>query len=549
MVDATVLTALNTLITSYFAKKYQLDNVSFTAFSTIISFLLTKIGNYDFTVHLITINFVDKKILIILSVLVVISVLIFLKKYIIDKYNRFTFKQHYKLQLESDRAIEIFNKYTSKYSEMFDVPTSSIISSSNSLRPSDNIVVKFDDKNLNLKGYYVVSMSDVYTFKKDDCSKTSILNNAEKRFVFFVYLQKHETIKTTNYIDIIEKYVSDPVELYSVKTYEYTQNNTRYVASPYYKIYSGNLLSHELIDDLYIKPLFHPKKNELWKQIQYVNDKNNIVSSQMGLILHGPPGTGKSRFAYCMAMATNRHLISVDLLTFQKSRLHNLFKNPEINGKKHTPSDVIFVFDEFDITVMTLHEKELNDKRALISNQKKFDEYEKKLELYFDSLGKSDEKGDPLVPEPVAPSNIFAIDRGSNDQSQTLTVNSLLELIQGPVPLKGAIFIATTNEFEKIQKICPALFRTGRLTPIYFGYAETETLQDISNHYYKTSLNIPENSISTVPTSDILNFVMCNKLTTPNGFEKFQDYVNLHIKNLKCDIPNISNQNNLHQNC
>lgn len=147
------------------------------------------------------------------------------------------------------------------------------------------------------------------------------------------------------------------------------------------------------------------------------------------------------------------------------------------------------------------------------------------MELYYESLDKLNDYGEPLVPEPTLPKSIFTLDRGKLETSQELTVNSLLELIQGPVPLKGAIFIATTNEFDKINKICPALFRSGRLTPIYFGYAESSILQEISLHYYNKTLNIEANLIATIPTSDIINFITCHKLDQNYKFETFEQYI------------------------
>lgn len=540
MIDPAVLSALNTLVTSYFAKKFNFDNVSFTALSTISSFLIAKIASHDYSQQLKFFGGINRNTLMYFCIVFFCLILVFFKQKIELQIKKLTFKQHFKLEIESDRAIDIFSKYVEKYSEMFDLPTSYVLTPSGKQRSSEGIIVNFFDKNLNLRGYYVVIMTNVFDDGDQDSNQKKIL---QKRHVIHLYIQKHETVTTMNYIDTIEKYVSSPLELYAVKSYEYTQNSTRYLATSKYQIYSGDLLKSSEIEKKFIEPFFHPQKTELWKQIQYVNSTKNNSSEtamQLGFILYGPPGTGKSRFAYTMALATNRHIVSLDILSFRKSRLYNLFKSPEVNGKTYTPADVIFVFDEFDITVMTLHEKELTDEKIAKSNQRKMDEYEKKLQLYFDSFGKLNENGEPLVPEPVQPSsNILTLDRGANDSSQNLTVRSLLELIQGPVPLKGAIFIATTNEFDKIHKICPALFRTGRLTPVYFGNAESDTLQEMSIYYYKKKLNIESNLIATIPTSEIINFITCHQLENNYEFDKFEKYI---IKNTK-PIDSIKNNN------
>lgn len=380
MVDQAVLTAFNTLLTSYLAKKFNLDNLSFTALSTISSYLITTIASHNYVNQFDFLSKIDRTILIcVIIVIVGICMFIFKNKlYIFIK--KLTFRQHFILEIQSDRSIKIFTDYTTKYQDMFDLPISYVLTSDNYKRPANNIIVDFNDTNLGLKGYYMVSLVTTHDFKSnaDNTDNSNNPNNINTKYVFYVFLEKHKTINTLNYIDTIEKYITKPMELYSVKTFEYTTNSVRYVVHPSYKIYSGDIMSKEYVNELFIKPLFHPQKNDLWKQIQHVNNKTNIIASQAGFILHGPPGTGKSRFAYCMAMATGRHLISIDMLSFRKSRLHELFKNPEVNAKKYQPEDVIFVFDEFDIIIQTLHEKEINDKRALVSNQKKFEEYEKK---------------------------------------------------------------------------------------------------------------------------------------------------------------------------
>ena len=215
MVDASVLSALNTLVTSYLTKKYQLDNLSFTALSTISSYLITVLINHDYSKHINLIDKIGKKSVYgVLSIIGVFLIFVFYKQ-ILRFFSRLSIKQYFKLEIESDRAIEIFTKYTKKYEAMFESPTSSVITQCNSQRPTENIVVNFDDTNLNLKGYYIVTLKDIFDFKnKSDTDKKTFAS--EKKYVFLVYIEKHPTITTLNYLDAIEKYISEPVELFSV---------------------------------------------------------------------------------------------------------------------------------------------------------------------------------------------------------------------------------------------------------------------------------------------------------------------------------------------
>jgi len=126
----------------------------------------------------------------------------------------------------------------------------------------------------------------------------------------------------------------------------------------------------------------------------------------------------------------------------------------------------------------------------------------------------------------------------TNSVNNDITVRSLLDILQGAVPYRGAIFIATTNNIEKIKEICPELIRGGRLTPVHFGYAEYDTLQEISMHYYKRTLDIPKDSIMTVCTATIIEFIMIHKNEIDYDFDKFNTYIleHLTLQSKICDI-------------
>jgi hypothetical protein len=69
-------------------------------------------------------------------------------------------------------------------------------------------------------------------------------------------------------------------------------------------------------------------------------------------------------------------------------------------------------------------------------------------------------------------------------QNNVLKLSDLLTLFQGAVPIDGCIIIAMTNKYEEIRKECPALFRAGRLTPVYFGYFDFDLVNQVSMIYF-----------------------------------------------------------------
>lgn len=94
------------------------------------------------------------------------------------------------------------------------------------------------------------------------------------------------------------------------------------------------------------------------------------------------------------------------------------------------------------------------------------------------------------------------------------------------LPINGGIFIATTNKFEHMYKICPALFRIGRFEPINFGYFNGKVLNDVCEYYFKQKLTINNDIQLTISPADVLGLVEESK--QDGGFEWFKEQI------LKC---------------
>jgi len=120
-----------------------------------------------------------------------------------------------------------------------------------------------------------------------------------------------------------------------------------------------------------------------------------------------------------------------------------------------------------------------------------------------------------------------------------LTVDSLLDIIQGCCENRGALVFAITNKYEKIRDMCPRLFRDGRFKPIYFGYPTRTTVNDITTYYYDKSIMgsdydfIPDTiRISTARlTNRAVDLAICHE---ENKEKQFQMY----IEHLKWDLEN-----------
>ena len=101
-----------------------------------------------------------------------------------------------------------------------------------------------------------------------------------------------------------------------------------------------------------------------------------------------------------------------------------------------------------------------------------------------------------------------------------ITLQDLLEILQGPVPVENRIIIATTNDFDNIKTMCPALFRPGRLTPIHFGYPTKQIVHDIVKYYFDKEIDISIPDVIDIPTSQLIDICLDAKLTD-NPYDHF----------------------------
>jgi hypothetical protein len=135
-------------------------------------------------------------------------------------------------------------------------------------------------------------------------------------------------------------------------------------------------------EKLYIDSFFHPEKGELWNYIHKIHHEPSYFTNYgqpavCNLLLHGPPGTGKSSFAYRIAKALGREIVTVDLRDFDKKRdIIGIFDNPEehVSWKSFKSSSCVYVLDEFDISVKYLYAKQ----QKQFNKDKKFERILKK---------------------------------------------------------------------------------------------------------------------------------------------------------------------------
>ena len=329
-----------------------------------------------------------------------------------------------------------------------------------------------------------------------------------------ILLQDFTPKKFINYLnDAINNHLTEKskIKLFQRILFDYSLDCETFLCTNTI-IYYGYKKSLEEKKSEYIDSLFHEKKEELWNNLYKINYEPEFFTKlgqipRMGLILHGPPGTGKSSFAYRMAMALDRHLYIINLKIIKtKKTLFDIFNAPFIGHTCRRPKEVIIVFDEFDFGIKYLYNKEKQ-------RQKQINELENIL------ISNSNDENNISLKE---------IDDKRKNMEDELCLHDLLDIFQGIVPTEGLICIATTNDIETIKELCPPLVRPGRLTPYHFGYPSLKIINEISNYYFNENLNLLDYSYDIIvekPTSQIIEIALSCKMDDKLGLEHFKSEI------------------------
>jgi hypothetical protein len=247
-------------------------------------------------------------------------------------------------------------------------------------------------------GYYSIDVSNNYplidaiycfmhihpTMYKTNVGK-KIINHKNKMYdIFDDKVHFHDTVHDVKgYMTV--KYADDTLSMqvriqndrYEHKCYvktlkKYVDHYSEFgntVSLKFYKILPKRLVQYTFYDE----PLdqwpadvsqlkstfFSPHKNYLFDVTKPTD--THFTHAWNNIILHGPPGTGKSSFVHRMAIQRKMTIISLDLTMYldKKTELYALFHGepftlPDSGEKCDVNKNYIIILDEFDTAINTL---------------------------------------------------------------------------------------------------------------------------------------------------------------------------------------------------
>jgi len=209
--------------------------------------------------------------------------------------------------------------------------------------------------------------------------------------------------------------------------------------------------------------LFYPEKDMVRQAIENLDPKQKI-----SLLLHGPPGTGKTSTIRAIAVATQRNLVNIDLsLVHNNQELHQIVFNtrelPRMQGRHDSivladESKFIFVFEEIDKQLEDIKERDVLLEQTL-SHTNNQEANTSVFEAYAQNI--------------------------SRVKENRLTIGGLQTLLDGLLQMHDCIVIMTTNHREKLPA---ALLRPGRVThDIYLGPLEARYCREMIEKIHQKS--------------------------------------------------------------
>lgn len=285
--------------------------------------------------------------------------------------------------------------------------------------------------------------------------------------------------------------------------------------------------------------------NTYGEHIQAVRDRVNLFVNQpqwyeqkgiphtLGLLLHGPPGTGKTSMIKALAKDTKRHIFNIKLSkNTTQAQLNGLFYNETVNLRCDNNSGMggsvtiplnqrIYVMEDIDCLGDIVLDRKLLDMRETKGETK---EEIKEVEETSDIASTQwiPHSGPPMTATQKAA--MMMSNREYNETAEPpseLTLSFLLNLLDGVLETPGRILIMTSNHPDKLD---PALIRPGRVDiNLELGYCDNKLVKDMFNGFFKEERefdNIQAKQLTPAKIQEIL----CNYFNNPDlAYSKLQD--------------------------
>lgn len=255
--------------------------------------------------------------------------------------------------------------------------------------------------------------------------------------------------------------------------------------------------------------------------------KDKGIPYTLGILLHGPPGTGKTSIIKAIAKDTNRHIFNIKLhQDTTKSQIHNLFFNENVKVLKNGQNEIftiplnerIYVLEDVDCDSDLLLDRKFKKQKS--EPQKKPIDYQYNFESRYEQFDHNSTNFASIstneIPQHINTTNT-TIDM-PEDTSEQLTLSYILNILDGILETPGRILIMTSNYPEKLDK---ALIRPGRIDiNLEIGFCDKEMICEMFTFFFKKDIQNEELKINNNITPAQLNKILLDNFNNHEQAEK-----------------------------
>ena len=226
--------------------------------------------------------------------------------------------------------------------------------------------------------------------------------------------------------------------------------------------------AYQLDDTKTFASVFFPQKTSIIELVDdFMNKREKYaiagVKHQLGILLHGPPGTGKTSVIKALAHHTRRHIISVSLSRIQtNAELFELLfdlelTEPDAGAIRYEFSELLYVIEDIDCASDVVKSRDEKDEKKK-QEDKQQDESTKAILMLGD------------------------IAKKAHTPKDALNLSGLLNALDGVVEAPGRMFVFTTNKREMLDA---ALIRPGRVDiDLCLDVLTDDTAVEMARHYF-----------------------------------------------------------------
>lgn len=270
------------------------------------------------------------------------------------------------------------------------------------------------------------------------------------------------------------------------------------------------------------------------------------IPHTLGILLHGPPGTGKTSVIKAIAKDTNRHIFNIKLSTdTTQTQMRNLFFKERVvvnNGGTNVVFNIplderIYVLEDVDCLTDVVYKRDKKQVDIKQVVQERVEEKEKNSGMSkrlggfspidneivgYSNDGMFMEAGSQFTISDVKDNREikpFKKEKDLSENGEKLNLSFLLNLLDGILETPNRILIMTTNYPEKLDD---ALVRAGRIDiKVRVGNCNVDMIKEMYGFFYgEKELDLGERMGDTKITPADMNKICIDNFNDAEGAYK-----------------------------